>query len=143
LDIGTKENPQKVTVDLTTSFDGLAIPSPAVSPNRTSYVPEKSATHQEVQAESEENQIEIDENKFSYKFVKNFVSMSGSIGKPFNSSMQFYYLDKQKETAGYELYHGGGYLGFTPSSWSDEMGIFNMFKHMPQNGETSLDLYSV
>lgn len=62
--------------------------------------------------------------------MKNFISFPKSIddNKAFNSSLLFYYLDEQKGTRGYELYDGEGYIGFTPSSWSDEMGIFHMFK---------------
>jgi hypothetical protein len=59
-------------------------------------------------------------------------------GTQFNSSLRFYYLDKQIQTSGYELYHGGGYLGFTPSSWSDHMGIFHMFKTLDLNNSTEL-----
>ena len=44
VEVGTKDEPQKITVDLTSSFDGLALPSSKVSPNRTSFVPENSNT---------------------------------------------------------------------------------------------------
>jgi hypothetical protein len=76
--------------------------------------------------------------------MKNYISVPGTQGRTFNSSLKFYYLDKQGETAGSELYKGGGYLGFTPSSWSNEMGIFHMFKTMNQGeSEDALDLYSI
>ena len=88
--------------------------------------------------------ITIDFNHFSHQVMKNYVSVPGTQGRTFNSSLKFYYLDKQGETSGYELYKGGGYLGFTPSSWSDEMGIFHMFKTMGQGeSENALDLYSI
>ena len=48
VDVGTIENPQKITLDLTSSFDGLALPSSFVSPDKTSYTPNNSITHQEV-----------------------------------------------------------------------------------------------
>jgi hypothetical protein len=83
--------------------------------------------------------ITIDGDQFSHKKMKNFVNFPGA----FNSSLQFYYLEEQKETSGYELYNGGGYLGFTPSSWSNDMGIFHMFKTIDQDEETMLDLYSI
>ena len=78
----------------------------------------------------EENVITIDANKFSHKIMQNFISFPQSVdsNQAFNSSLYFYYLESQKETKGYELYDGEGYLGFTPSSWNDDMGIFKMFK---------------
>jgi hypothetical protein len=40
IDVGTIENPQKISLDLTSSFDGLALPSKIVSPEGSSYAPE-------------------------------------------------------------------------------------------------------
>ena len=42
-----------------------------------------------------------------------------------NASLKFYFLTEEKESTGYELYKGGGYLGFTPNSWHSDMGIFH------------------
>lgn len=61
-----------------------------------------------------------------------------------NTSLKFYYLTEEKESTGYELYANGGYLGFTPSSWHSDMGIFHMFKHLVQtDNDTKLELYSM
>ena len=76
--------------------------------------------------------------------MQNFISFpeSRDDSYSFNSSLFFYYLESQKETRGYELYDGEGYIGFTPSSWSNDMGIFHMFKTIDQDKEMMLDLYS-
>ena len=52
-----------------------------------------------------------------------------SNGQTLNLSMAFYYLDVEEESAGYELYNGGGYIGFTPGAHVNEMGIFNLMRN--------------
>jgi len=61
-----------------------------------------------------------------------------------NSSLKFYYLTEEKESTGYDLYQGGGYLGITPNSWHSDMGVFHMFRHLLQaDPKTKLRLYSM
>ena len=47
VNVGTVENPQEITLDLTTSFDGLALPSKSIATDGGSYNPRASITHQE------------------------------------------------------------------------------------------------
>ena len=61
----------------------------------------------------------------------------------FNSTLQFYYLYEEKESSGYDLYKGGGYFGVTPSSWQSEMGVFHQFRHLKQEDDLKLDLYTL
>ena len=50
--IGTSEDYQLVKVNLTSSFDGIALPSDIVSPNLgTFYKPQQSSTHQDIDDE--------------------------------------------------------------------------------------------
>ena len=62
--------------------------------------------------------------------MRNYITIESTQGK-FNSTLDFYYLHKMEESSGYEIYNNGGYLGFTPSSWKNQMGIFHMLKHSP------------
>jgi len=54
-----------------------------------------------------------------------------------NSSLKFYYLDLEEKSEGYDIYQGGGYVGFTPSSWNSSMGLFTMFKRLKQDDENT------
>jgi hypothetical protein len=47
VNVGTVENPQNINLDLTTSFDGLALPSKKIATDGGSYNPEASITHRE------------------------------------------------------------------------------------------------
>ena len=85
----------------------------------------------------------IDNNVFEQSKMQNFVSVTQ--GKQIvNFTANFFYLSQEKESSGYEIYRSGGFLGFTPSSWKNDMGLFNMFKHVPQGSkDLQLALYQV
>mmetsp|Transcript_1112 Transcript_1112/g.2040 ORF Transcript_1112/g.2040 Transcript_1112/m.2040 type:complete len:85 (+) Transcript_1112:604-858(+) len=75
--------------------------------------------------------------------MRNFVQVQTDQGT-LNASLNFYYLNSERESSGYEIYRSGGYLGITPSSWSNPMGLFAMMKHMPQYDRSlNLKLYQM
>lgn len=138
VEIGTKDQKQSVRVNLTSSFDGFALPSFDVSPlDGTNYEPKDSYTHEWVEQdddikkppqETNNSLIIIDNTIFSHKKLQNYITIYANHQK-LNSSMQMYFLNNVVESSGFQLYKGGGYMGITPSSWQSEMGIFHMFRH--------------
>lgn len=74
----------------------------------------------------------IDSNLFGQKKFSDYIALTNTYDEHLYSKLNFYYLTEEINSRGYETYHSGGYLGFTPSSGSSEMGIFHMFQHLHQ-----------
>lgn len=159
--VGEEGNQQTIMVNLTSSFDGIALPSREVSMTEF-YDPEASVTHLNITGKnstvSENNMTDhhevmikshqelfIDNNLFQQEKLQNFITFQNyDNSQRFNSSLKFFYLTDELDSSGYELYENGGYMGFTPSSWKSDMGIFHMFQHVKQESdETMLYLYSM
>mmetsp|Transcript_10286 Transcript_10286/g.15679 ORF Transcript_10286/g.15679 Transcript_10286/m.15679 type:complete len:124 (+) Transcript_10286:169-540(+) len=89
LTIGTEGYSQQVAVNLTNSFDGIALPSYEVSSTAGSYYsPMKSDSHIDLEDSDkqqrdpdEDHDILIDNNLFSEARMRNFVSVSSLQGE--------------------------------------------------------------
>ena len=84
------------------------------------------STKHDIAVANDEN-VEIDSNLFVQKKYSDYVELANTYDEHLYSKLNFYYLTEELNTRGYDVYRGGGYLGFTPNSENTEMGIFHMF----------------